>query len=589
MKKAIVIAIIAILLAAILPAALHVLFPISVGAMTGSGTQGDPYMIYNATDLQDMDLVLTAYYELANDIDCINTTTWNGGAGFDPIGNAGLETAKFRGHFDGNGYTISNLWINRYGEHDVALFGYASNAEITNVNFHNCTIKGGGDHVGTVVGTGGNDVSYITVTEGDVYGGDEIGGFVGYPFGTYEYCSFSGNVTNDSDSHIGGFAGRISSGTIYRCWSNANVWAKATSNRAYYIGGFIGDMSGATASPVIRECFAYGSVVADNFGTYVPYPIGGFVGRMYQGSTTIYDCGTLASVYSAEGIRVGGFIGRAEYQDCDIYTSYCAGSVYGAGSVGGFCGLDDAGSSSTFATCFWDIETTGWDTSAGDAIGRNTTPMKTETNYTDFGWDFTTIWGMNPIINVGYPYLLFTFSPEQLVWFQPIDIIHGTTLPNRTGYEDGNIVWGGNPSGVSVEHGVWVPEDEYTFDIITPGGQDIIHPAPEALATDVCTTSLQDNPAYPLIQIVSQPNFLTERLAWLGFAWLITGGAMFVVHIGPDTRKGTKKPHHFILTTITGLGLSIVFYVMCIFPWWVIIIMAMGLFGAIMWERQPVI
>ena len=122
-----------------------------VSAMTGSGTQGDPYMIYDADDLQDMDLVLTAYYELANDIDCINTTTWNGGAGFDPIGNEGLEVNWFRGHFDGNGYTISNLWINRYGEKNVGLFGCTMNAEITNVNFHNCTVKGGSTQVGTAV------------------------------------------------------------------------------------------------------------------------------------------------------------------------------------------------------------------------------------------------------------------------------------------------------------------------------------------------------------------------------------------------------------------------------------------------------
>jgi len=565
--------------------------PASVYGMTGSGTSGDPYMIYNATDLQDMDLVLTAYYELANDIDCINTTTWNGGAGFDPIGNAGIDTVKFRGHFDGNGYTISNLWINRYGENEVGLFGYTLNAEITNVNFHNCTIKGGGIHVGTVIGIGGNDVSYITVTEGDVYGGDRIGGFVGYPNGNYEYCSFSGNVTNNSDSHIGGFAGYINSGTIYRCWSNANVLALATSNRPFYIGGFIGEMNGATGSPVIRECFAYGYVQANNYGTYVPYPVGGFVGRMYQGSTTIYDCGSLADVYTAEGIRVGGFIGRAEYDDCDIYRSYCAGSVYGASSVGGFCGLDDAGSGSTFSTCFWDIETTGWPTSAGDAIGRNTTDMKTEANYTDFGWDFDTIWGMIPIMNVGYPSLLFTYAPSQLVWFQPNAIIEGTTLPNRAANAtiDGEIHWGSVPAGVEIEHGIWTPESDYEFAPITAEGPDIIQPDPSSLVTDVDTAGLVNNPLYPMVATLGALPGLNERLVWLGLAWLAVIAAMLFVHIGFDTKKDTEKPHHFVLTTIVGLGLSILFYTMGIFPLWVVIVLAFGFIGAIVYERQPVL
>jgi hypothetical protein len=561
--------------------------------MTGSGTSGDPYMIYNATDLQDMNLVLTAYYELANDIDCINTTTWNGGAGFDPIGNAGIDTVKFRGYFDGNGYTISNLWISRPSEHDVGLFGWTKDADISNVVFNNCTISGGYG-IGTVIGTMENgDTDYITVTVGDVYGGDDIGGFVGNPTNSAEitYCSFSGNVTNNSDSTIGGFAGRVEGGTtIYRCWSNANVLALATSDRPYNIGGFVGRLNYASSDPEIRECFAYGYVQANNYGTYVPYPVGGFVGNMWE-QCTIYDCGSLADVYTAEGTKVGGFVGRAELGDCDIYRSYCAGSVYGASQVGGFCGLDDAGSGSTFSTCFWDIETSGQPTSAGDAIGRNTTTMKTESNYTDFGWDFDTIWGMIPIMNVGYPSLLFTYAPSQLVWFQPNAIIEGTTLPNRAANAtiDGEIHWGSNPSGVAIEHGIWTPESDYEFAPITAEGPDIIQPNPTSMTTDVDTVGLVNNPLYPMVAALGALPGLNERLVWLGLAWLAVIVAMLLVHIGFDTRKGTEKPQHFVLTTIVGLGLSIFFYVIGIFPLWVIIVMALGLVGAIIWERQPVL
>jgi hypothetical protein len=64
---------------------------------------------------------------------------------------------------------------------------------------------------------------------------------------------------------------------------------------------------------------------------------------------------------------------------------------------------------------------------------------------------------------------------------------------------------------------------------------------------------------------------------------------MFGVHLGPDTHRDSEKPQHFVLTTITGLGLSIMFYAMGIFPLWVIILMAFGLVGAVIWERQPVI
>ena len=38
--------------------------------VTGSGTSGDPYMLYNLTDLESIStLGLDKYYKLANDID----------------------------------------------------------------------------------------------------------------------------------------------------------------------------------------------------------------------------------------------------------------------------------------------------------------------------------------------------------------------------------------------------------------------------------------------------------------------------------------------------------------------------------------
>jgi len=70
-------------------------------------------------------------YILMNDINCTNTSTWNGGDGFDPIGDS---TTAFSGTFDGNNYSIINLFINRTDENEVGLFGYLINtAEITNI------------------------------------------------------------------------------------------------------------------------------------------------------------------------------------------------------------------------------------------------------------------------------------------------------------------------------------------------------------------------------------------------------------------------------------------------------------------------
>src|SRR5512136_1818987 len=73
----------------------------------GIGTPADPYMIEDVDDLQAMSNNLTAYYALANDIDASNTTGWNGGQGFEPIGNG----SRFSGGFDGRGYNITGLYI----------------------------------------------------------------------------------------------------------------------------------------------------------------------------------------------------------------------------------------------------------------------------------------------------------------------------------------------------------------------------------------------------------------------------------------------------------------------------------------------
>jgi len=112
------------------------------------------------------------------------------------------------------------------------------------------------------------------------------------------------------------------------------------------------------------------------------------------------------------------------------------------------------GDSFNTTSCFWDTQTTGVGYSDG-GTGKTTAQMKTESTFTSAGWDFSTIWEIVPSINDGYPYLRWAapwagdYDVYQVVWFQPEDIISGTTLPNRAGFQDGDITWGSNPSGIS--------------------------------------------------------------------------------------------------------------------------------------------
>jgi len=126
----------------------------------GSGTEEDPYQITNVQQLQEMNDDLSAHYILINDIDAsetrewIETSEWNVGEGFVPIGNFewGEPSLAFTGTLDGQGYKISDLYINRTDEDYVAIFRcVADDGVIKNVIIDNANIIGS-ENAGILVG-----------------------------------------------------------------------------------------------------------------------------------------------------------------------------------------------------------------------------------------------------------------------------------------------------------------------------------------------------------------------------------------------------------------------------------------------------
>ena len=101
----------------------------------GSGTSGDPYQISNTADLIELSKTSgdwSKYFIQTADIsfnadesqvdwDDDGTATWDADdqLGFSPIGNS---TTKFTGSYDGGGYTIDNLFINRPSTENVGFF-----------------------------------------------------------------------------------------------------------------------------------------------------------------------------------------------------------------------------------------------------------------------------------------------------------------------------------------------------------------------------------------------------------------------------------------------------------------------------------
>lgn len=157
----------------------------------GSGTSDDPFQIYTCRQLQNIDINLGAYYELADNIDCSETANWNpdgsgGYYGFDPIGsmNAQENFTSFTGVLDGKNHKISNLYIDRdtsdyfFGYH-VGLFSTIdAGAVVKNVGLENVNITGY-SYVGALAGSLSGTVS-STYSTGVVTGLDgRVGGLVG--------------------------------------------------------------------------------------------------------------------------------------------------------------------------------------------------------------------------------------------------------------------------------------------------------------------------------------------------------------------------------------------------------------------------
>ncbi|MBQ1967826.1 MAG: hypothetical protein II356_07615, partial [Clostridia bacterium] len=107
---------------------------------------------------------------------------YNSGAGWEPIGT---DSTPFKGVFDGNNYTIYNLYINSPDEDYQGLFGYIYNATIQKTNVLNAIISAK-NYAGGIVGYSSSHLASIINCDfyGTVIGSENIGGIIGYALNT---------------------------------------------------------------------------------------------------------------------------------------------------------------------------------------------------------------------------------------------------------------------------------------------------------------------------------------------------------------------------------------------------------------------
>jgi hypothetical protein len=179
-----------------------------------------------------------------------------------------------------------------------------------------------------------------------------------------------------------------------------------------------------------------------------------------------------------------------------------------------------------------------------------------------------------------FNYYKHTVNDVLVLKYQPSDIVSGTTLIDEEfGTYHGTITWGSNPAGITVTTSRLQVEETYTFEEIETDGADIFAPEPAQLTFGLDMDKLHKNPFSPGVEAIAAigGDLLPEALVWLGSALFILIGAVLVSFL--------LSREHISYAAGVGLGLTIIFYVMGIFDYWVIIIFAVGLIASIVHER----
>ena len=305
-------------------------------------TEDDAYVISTIADLKYLAVWVNSgndyagkFFKLGGNIAFDKNTENN----FTPIGTSTSTTSRpFKGIFDGQGYTISGLNINKPNNDYIGLFGYAEGATIKGVKLDASTITGH-QYVGGILGGGNSSTTvenclvtsdvtvsgtYIVVggivglcatvrgctSAAAVSGRQNVGGIIGHGDGsTVDHCLYTGSTvtaTNPDYPQKGAIIGYKGSGTLTANYYTANG-----------LGGCNGsDANGARKAVVINSASGVtvtpsGNATAHNVSGITGYD--GNSGIKYTvGNSTVTYAGATESVsldiaYNIEGFNLTGY------------------------------------------------------------------------------------------------------------------------------------------------------------------------------------------------------------------------------------------------------------------------------------------
>ncbi len=182
-------------------------------------------------------------YELTADLD-FNTgdavrtddTYHNSGAGWEPIG-ADNSSGRFTAIFNGRGFVIDNLLINRSSTGTQALFAATDNgARITAVGLRDVNVTGANGSAALVGASQSGTVINASFSTGSITGKWATGGLVGWNAGTVE-ASYSSAAVSGTTA-VGGLVGNSqNSGASIK---NSYAYGAVTQSGSQHLGGLVG-------------------------------------------------------------------------------------------------------------------------------------------------------------------------------------------------------------------------------------------------------------------------------------------------------------------------------------------------------------
>lgn len=163
----------------------------------------------------------------------------------------GTEGNPFKGSFNGNGHTITGIYIENAQGTMQGLFGAVDGGTVYNVTVKDSYISASA-HAGAVAGylTGKGIVSSCHGDNNSIYTKDRSGGIVGW-VNDSDVCNCSADGYCYSNRCSGGIVGDIySAARLYNCYSAVTVEGQE----------LVGGISGGTTRADIQNCLMVGSV-----------------------------------------------------------------------------------------------------------------------------------------------------------------------------------------------------------------------------------------------------------------------------------------------------------------------------------------